>query len=127
MKKIINSKNAPSPVGAYNQAILTGNLLFISGQIPINPKTNELVTDNIKSETKQVMENLKAILNEVNLTFENVVKSTIFVKDINNFAEINEIYASYFNEETAPAREMVEVSNLPKFVNVEISMIAETK
>ncbi len=124
MKKIINSENAPAPVGAYNQAVLSGNMLFISGQIPINPKTNELVLSDIKSETKQVMDNLKAILNQANMTFENVIKSTIFITDINNFSEINEVYASYFNEETAPAREMVEVSNLPKFVNVEISMIA---
>ncbi len=124
MKKIINSTNAPKPVGAYNQAVLTGNLLFISGQIPINPETNELVTEGIKAETIQVMENLKAILQEANMTFENVVKATIFISDINNFSVINEVYASYFNEDTAPAREMVEVAKLPKLVNVEISMIA---
>ncbi len=126
MKKIINSNNAPKPVGAYNQAVLTGNLLFVSGQIPINPMTNELVTDGVKAETIQVMENLKAILKEANMTFENVVKVTIFISDINNFSIINEVYASYFNEQTAPAREMVEVAKLPKLVNVEISMIATT-
>ncbi len=124
MKKIINSDDAPKPVGAYNQAVLTGNLLFISGQIPINPITNELVTEGIKAETIQVMENLKAVLQKANMTFENVVKTTIFISDINNFSIINEVYASYFNEDTAPAREMVEVAKLPKLVNVEISMIA---
>ncbi len=124
MKKIINSENAPSPIGAYNQAVQAGNLLFISGQIPLNPKTNELVSSSIKDETIQVMENLKAILNTAGLTFEQVVKSTIFITDMNNFSDVNDIYSTYFDEKTAPARETVAVANLPKFVNVEISMIA---
>ncbi|MDO6491451.1 MULTISPECIES: RidA family protein [unclassified Cellulophaga] len=124
MKKIITTTNAPAPIGPYNQAVLTGNTLYISGQIPINPKTGDLVEGDIKAETKQSMENLKAILTEAGMTFENVVKSCIFVNDIHQFAEINEVYASYFNADTAPARETVEVANLPKFVNVEISMIA---
>jgi 2-iminobutanoate/2-iminopropanoate deaminase len=124
MKKIITTKKAPAPIGPYNQAILAGETLYISGQIALNPSTNELVLDSIKEETKQVMENLKAILNEVNLTFENVVKSSIFISDMNNFAAINQVYGSYFNVETAPARETVEVAQLPKSVNVEISMIA---
>ncbi len=124
MKKIIYTKDAPNPIGAYSQAIMVGNTLYTSGQIAINPVTNKLVLDSVKKETKQVMENLKAILKEVNMTFENVFKTTIFLSDMHNFSEVNEIYGSYFNEKTAPARETVEVANLPKFVNVEISVIA---
>lgn len=124
MKKIINTSNAPAPIGPYNQAVLSGSMLYTSGQIAINPNTGELETEDIKSETKLVMENLKAILSEAGMTFENVIKSSIFISDMHNFAAINEVYGTYFNEETAPARETVEVSNLPKFVNVEISVIA---
>ena len=124
MKKIINTKNAPAPIGPYNQAILTNGTLYISGQIPLNPTTGELISGNIKKETEQSMENLKAILTEAEMTFEHVVKTSIFLSDMNQFAQVNEVYASYFNAETAPARETVEVANLPKFVNVEISMIA---
>lgn len=124
MKKIINTSNAPAPIGPYNQAVLIGSMLYTSGQIAINPNTGELETDDIKSETKLVMENLKAILTEAGMTFENVIKSSIFISDMHNFAAINEVYGTYFNEETAPARETVEVANLPKFVNVEISVIA---
>lgn len=124
MKKIINTSNAPAPIGPYNQAVLIGSMLYTSGQIAINPNTGELETEDIKSETKLVMENLKAILTEAGMTFENVIKSSIFISDMHNFAAINEVYGTYFNEETAPARETVEVANLPKFVNVEISVIA---
>ena len=124
MKKVINTENAPAPIGPYNQAILSNGTLYISGQIPLNPKSGELVSGDIKLETKQSMENLKAILTEAEMTFENVVKSSIFLSDMNKFTEVNEVYASYFNADTAPARETVEVANLPKFVNVEISMIA---
>jgi 2-iminobutanoate/2-iminopropanoate deaminase len=124
MKKIITTKNAPAPIGPYNQAVLSGNTLYISGQIPINPANGELVSGDIAKETKQSMENLKAILTEAGMTFENVVKTSIFIADMNKFTEINAVYATYFNAETAPARETVEVANLPKFVNVEISMIA---
>lgn len=124
MKKIINTKNAPAPIGSYSQAVLKGNMLFTSGQIAINPKTGELEITNIQEETKRVMENLKAVLMESNMTFENVLKCSIFIKDMNDFSEINKIYATYFSENNAPARETVEVSNLPKFVNVEISLIA---
>lgn len=124
MKKIITTKKAPSPIGPYNQAILANNTLYISGQIALNPKTNTLVLTNIEDETKQVMENLKAILTEENLTFENVVKSSIFISDMNNFTAINKVYGSYFSTKTAPARETVEVAQLPKSVHVEISMIA---
>ncbi|QCW99643.1 RidA family protein [Aggregatimonas sangjinii] len=124
MKKIISTPNAPAPIGPYNQAVLSGNTLYISGQIPMNPATGKLVSGDIKAETKQSMENLKAILQAANTDFEAVVKSTIFVKDMHQFAQINEIYGSYFDEATAPARETVEVANLPLFVNVEISMIA---
>jgi 2-iminobutanoate/2-iminopropanoate deaminase len=123
MKKIINTVKAPAPIGPYNQAILVGNTLYTSGQIAINPVTGELVNQNIEVETKQVMENLKAVLDAAKMTFENVVKTTIFISNMNDFGKINAIYGSYFNAETAPARETVEVANLPKFVNVEISMI----
>ena len=124
MKKIINTENAPAPIGPYNQAVLSGNTLYISGQIPIDPKTGELIEGDIAKETEQCMKNLKAILTEAGMTFEHVVKSSIFISDMNQFAKINTVYAKYFNAETAPARETVEVANLPKFVNVEISMIA---
>ncbi len=124
MKKIIKTHKAPAPIGPYNQAVLTGNMLYISGQIALNPETNELETDELQKETTRVMENLKAILNEAEMDFENVIKTSIFISDMNNFAKINEVYGSYFNAETAPARETVEVANLPKFVNVEISVIA---
>ena len=124
MRKVITTTNAPAPIGPYNQAILTGNTLYISGQIPMDPATGKLIEGDIKKETAQSMENLKAILTEAGMTFENVVKSSIFVKDMHQFAAINEVYGAYFSSETAPARETVEVSNLPKFVNVEISMIA---
>ena len=124
MKKIINTENAPAPIGPYTQAVLKGNLLFTSGQIAIDPKTGELALGDISSETKLVMENLKAILTEAGMTFENVLKTSIFISDMKNFGAINEVYALYFNAKTAPARETVEVANLPKYVNVEISMIA---
>ena len=124
MKTIITTKNAPSPIGPYSQAVLTGNTLYTSGQIAINPETNMLVLEDIKIETKQVMQNLKAVLEAASMTFEHVIKSSIFISDMNNFSLINDVYGHYFNDETAPARETVEVANLPKFVNVEISMIA---
>lgn len=124
MKKIINTSKAPAPIGPYNQAVLSGNTLYISGQIPMNPETGKLVEGDIKKETQQSMENLKAILTEAGMTFENVVKTSIFLSDMHQFGQVNEVYASYFDADTAPARETVEVANLPKFVNVEISMIA---
>ena len=124
MKKIIKTDKAPAPIGPYNQAVLLGNLLYTSGQIAINPKTGALEIDDIEKETKLVMENLKAILKAAGMTFENVIKSSIFISDMHNFSKINKIYGKYFNAETAPARETVEVANLPKFVNVEISVIA---
>jgi 2-iminobutanoate/2-iminopropanoate deaminase len=124
MKKIINTDNAPAPIGPYNQAILSGNTLYISGQIPMDPKTGTLIQGDIKKETKQSMENLKAILTAADMNFDHVVKSTIFLKDMHQFSKVNEVYGTYFNAKTAPARETVEVANLPKFVNVEISMLA---
>jgi 2-iminobutanoate/2-iminopropanoate deaminase len=124
MKKIIKTDNAPKPIGPYNQAVIAGNYLFISGQIALNPKSGDLIVNRIEDETKQVMENLKAILTEASLTFENVVKTTIFLSSMDNFKSVNEIYGSYLKDETAPARETVEVSKLPVGVNVEISMIA---
>lgn len=125
MKKIIKTNNAPAPLGPYNQAILSGETIYISGQIAINPKTNKFVLNTIEEETTQVMENLNAILQEAKMTFENVVKSSIFISNMDDFAKINTIYGRYFNEETAPARETVQVAKLPKNVNVEISMIAQ--
>lgn len=124
MKKIIITSDAPAPIGPYNQAILVGNTLYTSGQIALNPATMELVVDDIETETKQVMENMKAVLAAAEMTFENVVKTTIFIMDMNDFAKINSVYGSYFDEATAPARETVQVACLPKVVNVEISMIA---
>ena len=124
MKQIIFTENAPAPIGPYNQAVLKGNTLYTSGQIAINPANGELVTSNIEDETKQVMENMKAVLEAAGMTFENVVKSTIFIMNMVDFGTINTIYGSYFNEETAPARETVQVACLPKNVNIEISMIA---
>ncbi|MDG1804482.1 Rid family detoxifying hydrolase [Flavicella sp.] len=125
MKTIIKTNNAPAPLGPYNQAILSGETLYISGQIAINPKTNEFVLNTIEEETTQVMENLNAILQEAKMTFEKVVKSSIFISNMDDFSKINTIYGRYFNEETAPARETVQVAKLPKNVNVEISMIAQ--
>ena len=122
-KKIINSSLAPAPIGPYSQAVLAGNTLFISGQIAINQATGDLVTSDIVAETNQVMKNLEAILNEAGFEFSDVVKSGIFVKDLNNFGAINETYGKFFTA-NPPARETVEVSRLPKDVNVEISMIA---
>ena len=124
MKKIIHTPKAPAPIGPYNQAVLSGNTLYISGQIPIEPSSGELVSGDIRLETEQCMENLRAILAAAEMTFENVVKASIFLNDMHRFGEVNEVYGRYFDEATAPARETVEVANLPKFVNVEISMIA---
>lgn len=124
MKKIIFTEKAPAPIGPYNQAVLKGNTLYTSGQIALNPLTGELVISNIEDETKQVMENMKAVLEAAGMTFENVVKTTIFIMNMNDFGNINTVYGSYFNEKTAPARETVQVACLPKNVNVEISMIA---
>ncbi|MEZ4857723.1 MAG: Rid family detoxifying hydrolase [Flavobacteriaceae bacterium] len=124
MKKIITTVNAPAPIGPYSQGVMKGNLLFTSGQIAINPRTGELIMESIEKETKQVMENLKAILTKAGMDFSNVLKTSIFLSDMKNFGKVNEVYATYFEEATAPARETVEVANLPKYVNVEISMIA---
>ncbi len=124
-KRIITTKNAPAPIGPYNQAVLVNeNTLYTSGQIALDPETMELVLTSIETETKQVMENMKAVLKAAEMTFENVIKTSIFISDMNNFSKINEVYGSYFNDENAPARETVEVACLPKNVNVEISMVA---
>ena len=124
MKKIITTTKAPAPIGPYNQAVLTGNTLYTSGQIAFNPETGVLVLDDIKIETTQVMNNLKAVLIAADMSFNNVVKTTIFISNMDDFASINEVYGNYFNDATAPARETVQVARLPKNVNVEISMIA---
>jgi 2-iminobutanoate/2-iminopropanoate deaminase len=123
MKKIINTPNAPAPIGPYNQAVMTGDMLFISGQVALVPGTGELANTDITEETNQVMNNLKAILTEAGMDFSNVVKTTIFLSDMGLFGTVNEIYGSYFTSEY-PARETVAVKGLPKNVNVEISMIA---
>ena len=123
MKKIITSKNAPAPIGPYSHAVLKGNMLFVSGQVGKHPVTGELMLDDIKTETKQVMENLKGILNDAEMDFSNVCKTTIFLTDMNDFASVNEVYGSYFSSDY-PARETVQVSKLPLNVNVEISVIA---
>ena len=124
MKKIIYTDKAPAPIGPYNQAVLVGNTLYTSGQIALNPTTMELVLDDIETETKQVMENMKAVLAAADMTFENVIKTTIFIMNMGDFTRINTVYGSYFDEATAPARETVQVACLPKNVNIEISMIA---
>ena len=124
MKKIISTPLAPAPIGPYNQAVLVNNTLYLSGQIPLIPESMELVENDLISETQQVMENLKAVLAAADMNFNHVVKSSIFLSDMNNFTIVNEVYGRYFDNETAPARETVEVANLPKFVRVEISMIA---
>ena len=122
-KKVFNSDKAPAPIGPYSQAVAANGMLYISGQIPIVPANGTLVEGNIQAETKQVMENLGAILNEAGLNFDHVIKTSIFITSMNDFALINEVYGSYFGE-NPPARETVQVSALPKFVNVEISCIA---
>lgn len=124
MKKIINTNKAPAPIGPYNQAVLVGNTLYTSGQIALDPISMELILDDIETETNQVMQNMKAVLEAADMTFENVVKSTIFIMNMNDFTRINSVYGKYFDENTAPARETVQVAGLPKGVNVEISMIA---
>jgi len=124
MKKIIFTDKAPAPIGPYSQAVLVGNTLYTSGQIALDPISMELVMDTIELETTQVMNNMKAVLEAADMDFSNVVKSTIFISDMNDFTKINSVYASYFEEAFAPARETVQVAKLPKNVNVEISMIA---
>lgn len=123
-KTIINTTNAPAPVGAYNQATAHNGVLYVSGQIALDPKTGELLTGDIETETRRVLDNLGAILEAAGTGFENILKCSVFVSDIENFGRINTVYATYFDEATAPARALVEVANLPKYVNVEISCIA---
>lgn len=124
MKKIIETSKAPAPVGPYNQAIEVNGLVFVSGQIALDPESGDLVISSIQDETKKVFSNIIAILEEAGLSLENVVKCTVFVSDINQYGAINTVYSEYFQEETAPARELVQVSALPKGVNIEISVIA---
>lgn len=122
-KKIINTEHAPAPIGPYNQSVMVGNLLFVSGQIALDPQSGQLVTGGVKAEAEQVMKNLEAILTAAGMTFENVVKSTIFLMDMGQFGVVNEVYGAYFAT-NAPARETVQVAGLPKGVQVEISVIA---
>lgn len=124
MKKIIYTDKAPNPVGPYSQAVLFNDTLYVSGQVAIDPAHGELVLSSIEAETRQVMQNLQAILEAAGLQFGHVLKATIFVTDIGNYSRINEVYASYFDAATAPARELVQVAALPRGVNVEISVIA---
>ena len=127
MKKIINTPNAPNPVGPYNQSVLVNGLLFISGQIGIDPETGTMKDDTIEEETTRVMDNIGAILKEAGCTFNDIVKCSVFVSDIENYGRINAVYSRYFDENTAPVRELVEVANLPKYVRIEISAIAVKK
>lgn len=124
MKKLVNTPAAPMPIGPYNQAVVHNNVVYISGQIAIDPATGDLVLDDIETETRQVLQNLKAILEAAGSGLEKVLKATVFVKDMNMFGRINAVYGEYFKPEFAPARELVQVSELPKFVNIEISVIA---
>jgi 2-iminobutanoate/2-iminopropanoate deaminase len=123
-KEIIITLNAPAPIGPYNQAIKVGNTLYVSGQIPINAKTMEIFNGTIKEETELVMLNLNAVLEAASMSFEHVVKTTIFLSDMENFGKVNNVYGTYFDNDTAPARETVAVKTLPKNVRIEISMIA---
>jgi 2-iminobutanoate/2-iminopropanoate deaminase len=123
MKKIIQTDSAPAPIGPYNQAVKAGSFLFVSGQISIDPATGQMIQDTIANETRMVMQNLKAILEKAEMEFSHVVKTTIFLKDMNDFASVNEVYGSYFKD-NYPARETVQVSRLPKDANVEISVVA---
>jgi 2-iminobutanoate/2-iminopropanoate deaminase len=124
MKKIIFTDKAPAPIGPYSQAVLVNDTLYTSGQIALHPQTGELITGDIETETKQVMENMKVVLEEAGMTFDSVVKATIFISNMDDFAKINGVYGSYFKEDIAPARETVQVAKLPKNVNVEISVVA---
>ncbi len=124
MKQIINTPNAPAPIGPYNQSVAFNGMLFVSGQIAINPESGELVLDSIEAETHQVLKNLRAILEAAGSGLEQVIKATVFVRDMNEFGRINVVYGEYFKPEFAPARELVQVVELPKFVNIEISVIA---
>lgn len=124
MKKIIKTDSAPAPIGPYNQAVLAGQTLYVSGQIALDPETGALLKGSIEAETELVMKNLQAVLKAAGADFSKVVKSSIFVADMGQFSRINEVYGTYFEADTAPARETVEVANLPKYVNVEISVIA---
>ena len=124
MKKIVNSDEAPAPLGPYNHSVQAGPFLFVSGQIAIDPTDGSLVTHEIQAETHQALKNVKAILKASGLSFQDVVKTSIFVKDMNDYGKINEVYSQYFEDDTAPARELVQVAALPKFVNIEISVIA---
>lgn len=124
MKTIITTDKAPQPIGPYNQAVLNNGMLYTSGQIALDPKTGQLHIEDISSETKIVMENLKAVLEAAEMSFANVIKSTIFISDMDNFGKINAVYGSYFDDAIAPSRETVQVARLPKDVNVEISVIA---
>jgi 2-iminobutanoate/2-iminopropanoate deaminase len=123
MKTVINTVNAPAPIGPYSQAIVAGDFIFVSGQVAIDAATGELILDDIKTETFKVMENIKAILTEAGIGFDHIVKTTIFLKDMQSFAQVNEVYSGYFTEKF-PARETVAVAGLPKNVNVEISVTA---
>ncbi len=127
MKRIIQTGNAPAPIGPYNQAVAFNGVLYISGQIALHPETGELITDNIEDETHRVMQNIRGILESEGLSFEDIIKCSVFVSDINMFSRINAVYGQYFNDVTAPARELVEVAKLPRLVNVEISVIAAYK
>lgn len=122
-KQIIKTSNAPAAIGPYSQAVKSGNLLFVSGQIPLDPETGNIVTGGIETETHRVMKNIAAILKEADYSFNHIIKSSIFLKSMDDFSKVNEVYASYFTADF-PARETVEVSKLPKGVNVEISVIA---
>lgn len=127
MKKVIYTDQAPSPIGPYNQAILVDGFLYVSGQIAIDPKSGELCTGSIQEETHRVLDNIAAILQAADMSFDEVVKCSVFVKDMNQFGDINAVYTTYFIKENAPARELVQVSALPKFVSIEISCIAFKK
>ena len=127
MRQVINTDQAPAPVGPYNQAIASGNTLYISGQIPIDPATGELIQSDIETETRQVMHNLGAVLHAAGIDYGNILMCTVYVSDMNDYGRINGVYSQFFDDETAPARALVEVTGLPKGANIEISVIASLK
>jgi len=124
MKKIIQTKDAPEPIGPYSQAVFINDMIYTSGQIAMDPRTNKLIVDTIRNETKQVMKNIEAVLKSCNMTFDHVIKSTIYITNMDDFGTINEVYGNYFKDSNTPARETVQVSKLPKNVHIEISVIA---
>ena len=127
MRRVLNTDKAPSPVGPYNQSVVANQTMYVSGQVAIDPESGEMMQSTIEVETRQVMQNIEAVLKAANLNFDNILMCNVFVTDMNNYAKINSVYAEFFDADTAPARALVEVGRLPKDANIEISVIATLK